>query len=61
MSRHRQYVLAALLASLAVLRALILGAVYERTGNLAVSALVHGSFNAVAFAVAYAEIVGLFG
>jgi membrane protease YdiL (CAAX protease family) len=40
---------------------LILGSVYERTGNLTVSALVHGSFNAVAFAVTYAEITGLIG
>lgn len=53
----------ALLNTLATVFALslILGAVYERTGNLAVPALVHGSFNAVAFAVAYAEIVGLLG
>jgi membrane protease YdiL (CAAX protease family) len=40
---------------------LILGAVYELTGNLTVSALVHGSFNAVAFAIAYAEITGVIG
>jgi len=51
----------ALLNTLAVVFALslILGAVYERTGNLAVPALVHGSFNAVAFAVTYAEIAGI--
>jgi membrane protease YdiL (CAAX protease family) len=53
----------ALLNTLATVFALslILGAVYERTGNLTVSALVHGSFNAVAFAVAYAEITGFLG
>jgi membrane protease YdiL (CAAX protease family) len=53
----------ALLNTLAVVfvLSLILGAVYERTGNLTVSALVHGSFNAVAFAVTYAEITGRLG
>lgn len=53
----------ALLNTLAIVftLSLILGSVYERTGNLAVSALVHGSFNAVAFAVAYAEITGTLG
>jgi membrane protease YdiL (CAAX protease family) len=53
----------ALLNTLAIVFALslILGAVYERTGNLTVSALVHGSFNAVAYAVTYAEITGLIG
>jgi membrane protease YdiL (CAAX protease family) len=53
----------ALLNTLAIVfvLSLILGAVYERTGNLTVSALVHGSFNAVAFAVTYAEITGLIG
>jgi membrane protease YdiL (CAAX protease family) len=40
---------------------LILGTVYERTGNLVVSALVHGSFNAIAFLVTYAELTGVFG
>jgi len=51
----------ALLNTLAVVFALslILGAVYERTENLVVPALVHGSFNAVAFAVTYAEIAGI--
>jgi len=51
----------ALLNTLAVVfvLSLILGAAYERTGNLVVSALIHGSFNAVAFAVAYAEITGV--
>jgi membrane protease YdiL (CAAX protease family) len=53
----------ALLNTLAVVfvLSLILGVVYERTGNLTVSALVHGSFNAVAFVVAYAEITGVIG
>jgi membrane protease YdiL (CAAX protease family) len=53
----------ALLNTLAVVfvLSLILGAVYERTRNLTVSALVHGSFNAVAFVVSYAEITGLIG
>jgi membrane protease YdiL (CAAX protease family) len=53
----------ALLNTLAIVfvLSLILGAVYERTGNLTVSALVHGSFNAVGYAVAYADFTGLFG
>ncbi|MFB6229388.1 MAG: lysostaphin resistance A-like protein [Halobacteriales archaeon] len=53
----------ALLNTLAIVfvLSLILGAVYERTSNLTVSALVHGSFNAVGYAVAYADIAGLFG
>jgi membrane protease YdiL (CAAX protease family) len=40
---------------------LILGALYERTENVAVSALVHGSFNAIAFLVTYVEITGFPG
>jgi len=41
--------------------ALVLGAVYERTGNVVVSILVHGTFNAIAFAVTYAELTGALG
>ncbi|MFB6114368.1 MAG: lysostaphin resistance A-like protein [Halodesulfurarchaeum sp.] len=36
---------------------LVLGIVYERTENLVVAALVHGTFNAVQFGVAYLAIV----
>ena len=36
----------------------VLGVVFERTRNVAVSALVHGSFNAIAFAATYAQLVG---
>jgi hypothetical protein len=38
---------------------LILGALYERTDNLAVPAVVHGSYNSVLFAVQYASATGL--
>jgi hypothetical protein len=38
---------------------LILGAVYERTDNLAVPALVHGSYNSVLFAIQYASATGM--
>ena len=50
----------ALLNTLTVIFALslVLGASFERTRNLAVPALIHGSFNAVAFAVTYVELVG---
>jgi membrane protease YdiL (CAAX protease family) len=40
---------------------LILGVAYELTHNLTVSVLVHGTNNAVAFAVTYAELTGLIG
>ena len=55
--------LMATLATLAVVfvLALVLGAVYERTGNVVVSILVHGTFNAIAFAVTYADLTGAFG
>ena len=36
---------------------LVLGGIYERTENLVVPAFVHGAYNAVLFAVLYAEIV----
>ncbi len=51
----------ALLNTLAVVfvLSLILGGVYERTGNLTVAALIHGSFNAIGYAVSYADITGL--
>ncbi|MFB6298878.1 MAG: lysostaphin resistance A-like protein [Halobacteriales archaeon] len=39
---------------------MILGAIYARTDNVVVPALVHGTLNAVAFAVSYAEITGRF-
>lgn len=38
---------------------LILGAVYERTRNLVVPALVHGLYNSVLFAVQYAAATGM--
>ena len=38
--------------------ALVLGATYERTGNLFVPALIHGSYNAVLFGVQYAAAIG---
>jgi hypothetical protein len=38
---------------------LILGAIYERTRNLAVPALVHGVYNSVLFAVQYASATGM--
>ena len=38
---------------------IILGSVYARTENLVVPILVHGTFNAIAFAATYAEIVGI--
>lgn len=41
--------------------ALVLGAVYERTGNVVVSMLAHGTFNAIAFAVTYAQLTGALG
>ena len=41
--------------------ALVLGTVYERTGNVVVSMLVHGTFNAIAFALTYAQFVGRLG
>ena len=37
----------------------LLGAVYERTGNLVVPAIAHGAYNAFVFGVNYAEVVGL--
>lgn len=40
---------------------LVLGAVYERTGNVAVPAAVHGVYNAVLFAVQYAVATGMAG
>lgn len=38
---------------------LVLGVVYERTGSVVVPALVHGTFDAIAFGVTYAQITGL--
>jgi hypothetical protein len=47
-------------ASLAVVftLALVLGGLYEYTDNLAVPALVHGTFNALQFLLAYLEVTG---
>ena len=41
--------------------ALILGAIYERTGNVVVPIIAHGTFNAVAFAITYAQLTGAIG
>ena len=51
---------AATIATLLVIfvLALVLGTAYERTRNVVVAALIHGSFNAIAFAVTYVELVG---
>lgn len=38
---------------------LVLGAVYERTENVVASALVHGTFDAVAFVATYAQLTGV--
>lgn len=35
---------------------LVLGTAYERTDNMLVPALIHGTFNAIAFAVTYAQL-----
>lgn len=53
----------ATLSTLAVIfvLALILGAIYERTKNVIVPILVHGTFNAIAFAVTYAQLTGALG
>lgn len=40
--------------------ALVLGALYERTKNVVVPILAHGTFNAIAFAVTYAQFTGQF-
>jgi len=40
--------------------ALVLGAIYERTRNVSVTILVHGTFNAIAFAVTYAQFTAQF-
>ena len=52
-----------LLATLAVVLLLggVLGVVYEKCGNLVVPAAIHGLFNTVQFAVAYAAATGLVG
>ncbi|MFB6354121.1 MAG: lysostaphin resistance A-like protein, partial [Halobacteriales archaeon] len=38
--------------------AVVLGVAYDRTRNVLVSALIHGGFNAIAFAATYVELVG---
>jgi membrane protease YdiL (CAAX protease family) len=38
--------------------ALVLGVTFERTRNVLVSAIIHGSFNAIAFAVTYVQLAG---
>lgn len=40
--------------------ALVLGALYEYTGNVVVPALAHGAYNAVLFVTSYAVLVGAF-
>ena len=52
-----------LLATLVVVLLLggVLGMVYERCGNLVVPAAIHGLFNTVQFAVAYATATGFVG
>lgn len=49
-----------MIASLSVIfvLALILGSLYELTGNLVVPAIVHGLFNAIQFFLAYLQAVG---
>lgn len=37
----------------------ILGSIYEKTGNLVVSVVIHGLFNAIQFALTYVETTGL--
>ncbi|MDX1746625.1 MAG: CPBP family intramembrane glutamic endopeptidase, partial [Halobacteriales archaeon] len=37
---------------------LVLGAVYEQTENVVASALVHGTFDAIAFAATYVQLTG---
>ena len=41
--------------------AIVLGTVYERTRNVVVPILAHGTFNAVAFAITYAQMTGALG
>ena len=50
----------ALLNTLTVIFALslVLGVAFDRTRNLAVPALIHGTFNAIAFAATYVELAG---
>lgn len=38
--------------------ALVLGVAYDRTRNVLVTALIHGSFNAIGFAITYVELAG---
>ncbi len=51
---------ASTLASLAIVftLSLVLGALYARTDNLLVPAVVHGAFNAIQFALLYVEVTG---
>ena len=44
--------------AVAFVLALVLGAIYEYTGNLTVPAIVHGGYNAAQFAVAYLAATG---
>lgn len=43
---------------IAFLLGIVLGVLYERTGNLVVPTLAHGGFNAVAFAIQYLSVTG---
>ncbi|WP_101294210.1 CPBP family intramembrane glutamic endopeptidase [Halegenticoccus soli] len=45
-------------ALVAALLGVVLGLLYERTGNIALPALVHGGYNAVLFAFQYAAVTG---
>lgn len=48
-----------LYVAVATLLALLLGYLYEQTGNLVVPALAHGGYNATLFAIQYADTVGI--
>lgn len=39
--------------------ALILGSLYELSGNLVIPAIVHGLFNAIQFLIAYSQVMGI--
>jgi hypothetical protein len=47
--------------AVAAILGLVLGFVYERTGNLAVPAVVHGGYNALLFGAQYAAATGMAG
>ena len=45
--------------TVAALLGLVLGILYERSGNLTVAAVAHGLYNTVLFGAQYAEATGL--